>query len=165
METDKWVHRWYVERSTGDGTWTVAQDKDGNWGCSCPVWKFKRQECHHIAAVKINPLAYETQNPVTLPDIVPGNVEQVTVTKKYCLHPLVPLDGMGGEVLATILFDCLQLGYSWGMLKKRFSNLVPHSWTRKAVIAHVEYHGRVLIKTDSRKFGLPNASYIRVGTQ
>lgn len=165
MKKDKWINRWQVGKSTGEGYWTVAIDKDGNYGCSCPRWKFKREQCHHIQAVKINPSAYETNNPVILPEIVPRNVEEVTMTKKYCLHPLVPLDGMGGEVLATILFDCLQLGYSWGILKNRFSNLVPHSWTRKAVIAHIENCGRVLIKTDSRKFGLPQAQYVRVGIQ
>lgn len=159
----KWIKKWQVPKSSGDSFWVVSQGELGEWGCSCPRWKFKREQCHHIQAVKTNPMAYDANNPVVLPEIVPGNVEEVTMTKKYCLHPLVPLDGMGSEVLATILFDCLQLGYSWGILKKRFSNLVPRSWTQKAVIAHIENSGRVLIKTESRKFGLPNASYVRVG--
>lgn len=29
--TDKWVKRWKVPKSNGDGTWTVAIDKDGIW--------------------------------------------------------------------------------------------------------------------------------------
>ena len=50
---DKWVKRWQVPSSSEAGRyWTVAIDRDGNWGCSCPVWKFRRQECHHIRTVQ-----------------------------------------------------------------------------------------------------------------
>lgn len=50
---DRWVKRWQVPKSSGEGTWTVAIDREGNYGCSCPIWKFKRQECHHIKLVKM----------------------------------------------------------------------------------------------------------------
>jgi len=48
----KWVKRWEVPKSDGVGYWIVAIDEDSNYGCSCPVWKFRRQECHHIRLVK-----------------------------------------------------------------------------------------------------------------
>jgi len=48
-----WVKKWEIEGSNGH-IWIVAVDKDGNYGCSCPVWKFKRQECHHIIQIKSN---------------------------------------------------------------------------------------------------------------
>ena len=54
IKTDKWIKRWEVPKSSGDGNWIVAIDKDGNYGCSCPIWKFKRQECHHILEVRQN---------------------------------------------------------------------------------------------------------------
>ena len=50
---DKWIKRWDVPGSNGKA-WRVAVDKDGNYGCSCPRWKFKREECHHILLVKQN---------------------------------------------------------------------------------------------------------------
>ena len=51
----KWVKRWEINSRTKYGsTHTVAMDAQGNFGCSCPVWKFKRRECHHILAVKNN---------------------------------------------------------------------------------------------------------------
>ena len=53
MET-KWIKRWEVPKSSGDGVWVVAIDKNDNYGCSCPVWKFKREECHHILEIKQN---------------------------------------------------------------------------------------------------------------
>jgi hypothetical protein len=52
MAIDRWVQRWYVTKSTGDGQWCVAVDRDGIYGCSCPVWKFKKQECKHIRGIK-----------------------------------------------------------------------------------------------------------------
>lgn len=54
---DRWIKRWKVPNSNG-GEYTVAVDKDGIWGCSCPVWKFQklsfadRKQCHHIFQVK-----------------------------------------------------------------------------------------------------------------
>jgi len=48
----KWIKKWKVLRSTGDGYWIISVTKDGLWGCSCPVWKFKRHECKHITLVK-----------------------------------------------------------------------------------------------------------------
>jgi hypothetical protein len=50
---DKWVKRWDAPGSNGK-IWRVAVDKDGKYGCSCPRWKFKREECHHILAIKQN---------------------------------------------------------------------------------------------------------------
>lgn len=43
---DRWMFRWMV------GGYTVAVDRKGDFGCSCPVWKFRRQECKHITEVK-----------------------------------------------------------------------------------------------------------------
>jgi len=51
---DKWIKRWEVPKSSGEGVWIVALDKQGNYGCSCPLWKFRREECHHILQVKNN---------------------------------------------------------------------------------------------------------------
>lgn len=48
---DKWLKRWEVEGSNGH-TWVVALDINGNYGCSCPLWKFKRIVCHHINQIK-----------------------------------------------------------------------------------------------------------------
>ena len=47
----KWIRTWEIDGSKGK-TWRVSEDRDGNYGCSCPVWKFKRIQCHHIEAVR-----------------------------------------------------------------------------------------------------------------
>lgn len=48
----KWIKKWKVNSSSSDRIYTVAIDKNGNYGCSCPAWKFRRQECKHIKSVK-----------------------------------------------------------------------------------------------------------------
>jgi len=54
MKDDKWVDRWVVSSSSGDGDYIVARDKDGNWACSCIGWTrhVPRRDCRHITEVK-----------------------------------------------------------------------------------------------------------------
>jgi hypothetical protein len=59
----RWVKRWEVMGRSGK-IWVVAQDVDGNYGCSCPVWKFHRKECHHIVEVKENLAIVGRQRPI-----------------------------------------------------------------------------------------------------
>lgn len=52
---DKWVERWAVGSDSGDETYTVAMDADGDYGCSCPVWRrFRGKECKHIKMIKMS---------------------------------------------------------------------------------------------------------------
>jgi len=50
----KWNKRWAVTSEsdpTKDHIVALSND-ESEWGCSCPVWKFRRMECKHIIAVK-----------------------------------------------------------------------------------------------------------------
>ncbi len=55
---DRYQARYSVPRSSGDKTWTVSQTAQGEWQCSCPVWRFKRLPCKHIAGVRDDPDSY-----------------------------------------------------------------------------------------------------------
>lgn len=61
--TDRYIHRYSVPSSNGDTTYTVAERDDGEWTCSCPRWKFKRESCKHIAAAQANPDWYPYEPP------------------------------------------------------------------------------------------------------
>lgn len=50
---DNWVHRWLVTNG-GGSEYTVAMREDGSFGCSCPQWKFRREECKHIKKINEN---------------------------------------------------------------------------------------------------------------
>jgi len=68
----KWVQRWEVPSdSRSDTSYVVAIDAEGNWACSCPVWKFKRIECKHIQYVRDEmgaaPAAPERPRPASRP--------------------------------------------------------------------------------------------------
>lgn len=48
---DRWIRRWAVAGSD-NRTYIVAQDREGNFGCDCPKWKFQKNrpriDCQHI---------------------------------------------------------------------------------------------------------------------
>ncbi len=37
----------------------VSEMEDKTWRCSCPIWKFRRRQCHHIRKAQANPEKYE----------------------------------------------------------------------------------------------------------
>lgn len=39
--------------------YVVSEMKDGTWRCSCPQWKYRRKQCHHIKEAQENPDKYE----------------------------------------------------------------------------------------------------------
>ena len=48
----KWIERIPVDSETSDATYIVGISDEGEYGCSCPHWKFRRQECKHIRSVR-----------------------------------------------------------------------------------------------------------------
>lgn len=58
----KWVKKWVAPSSSREGnSYIVSQDEEGNYGCSCPVWKFRRKDCKHIEAAKAGELQTQTE--------------------------------------------------------------------------------------------------------
>lgn len=54
MGKNPWAQTWDVTGSSGD-TYRVGQRASGEFGCSCPGWKFKKApkpDCKHIRAIK-----------------------------------------------------------------------------------------------------------------
>ena len=49
----KWDKKWKIQSDTSGRMYTVSlADDNKTWGCSCPAWKFRRQECKHIKGVR-----------------------------------------------------------------------------------------------------------------
>lgn len=141
MKTDKWVKRWKVDGSNGN-VWTVAIDKDGNYGCSCPQWKFYRKSCKHIQSIKANPnLASDTKHIISRPELIPANILRPTFDrmKNTIFYPLVPLGAAGVWMEVTICWFLLEHGFSWCEVREH--RHLPASWTRAAVYAYIEHHG------------------------
>lgn len=55
----KWIKKWKVEGESGSVSYVVSLSDKHIWGCSCPVWKYRRQECKHIVSVKVDPGGHE----------------------------------------------------------------------------------------------------------
>jgi len=48
---NRWIEKYKVcSRSSRRPlqVYTVSLAKDGTWGCSCPSWRFRREQCKHI---------------------------------------------------------------------------------------------------------------------
>jgi hypothetical protein len=133
-----WSKKWEVPGSNGK-TWTVAVRESGEYGCSCPVWKFRRQECHHIKLVKQGGGAPLER--MARPQYVLAKVNKPTY-KPPTNELYIPLIEPGDPLLmeATICFYLLKYGYSMGEIRE-IRRHIPSSWTVRAIIAHVETHG------------------------
>lgn len=59
--------------SHADESYIVATNESDDWGCSCPRWKFHREECKHIRAVRLFLIFAEEREeeitPVSLNDL------------------------------------------------------------------------------------------------
>jgi hypothetical protein len=53
----KWIEKIPVDSDSSDLTYIVGIAATGEYGCSCPHWKFRRQSCKHIERVKAQRLA------------------------------------------------------------------------------------------------------------
>ncbi len=102
----KWVKQWNVAGSSG-ATWVVSVDEQGEYACSCPVWKFRRGECKHIDLAKAGMFG----NGDSYREAVPGNVGEVTIDGEKVLYPLVPFND-GGDLRATIVYDMMRANVS-----------------------------------------------------
>lgn len=40
-------------------SYIVSETMSGEWQCSCPHWKFRREECSHIRKAQASPEEYE----------------------------------------------------------------------------------------------------------
>lgn len=136
----KWVKRWKVpSESDASKTYTVAEDTEGNYGCSCPVWKFRRQECKHIARVLREMPEPGELREMDEPEIVLANVAEVTPKPRNKLYvPLIPLDDTHFQ--ATLIYDLLHHGVSWKTCKSRYS--IAKRNPMKRILAYVRTHGR-----------------------
>jgi len=135
LKNDKWIRRFKVTSSSGNGNYIVAIDKEGNYGCSCPVWKFRRQECHHIKQIKL--LGGSEVKTITKPEYVLAKVFEPELKDGKILCPLIPTGDTHMEV--TIDAFLMKYGYSFSEVKE--IRHLPDSWTKKAIIDYIEKYG------------------------
>ncbi len=136
MTVGKWIKKWTVEGSKGK-VWIVSLSDQGVYGCSCPRWKFKREECHHIAEVKAGLKTEDNGCTEQKPEYVLAHVCEPILDKGKLLIPLVAFGDTHME--ATICHAMLKNGYSWAEIKEH--RHLPRQWTAAAVIAHIGQHG------------------------
>ena len=135
----KWIKKWIVESESSNKKYTVSLSDENTWGCSCPVWKFRRQECKHIIRVKLNPERYkEINEQLSKPEYVLARVEKPTYDKKNnrLLIPLIWILPYDVHMEAFICYTMVKYGYKWKeVVEIRCLN---PTWTLKKVKEYIE---------------------------
>lgn len=135
----KWIKKWKVKSESGNSSYVVSLSDKNEWGCSCPVWKFRRQECKHIMRVKLNPERYkEIEEQSSRPTYVLARVEKPTYDKKNnrLLIPLIRIEPYDIHLEAFICYTMAKYGYKWKeVVEIRHLNPV---WTLKKVKEYIE---------------------------
>ena len=134
----KWIEKWEVPSSSSDKNWIVSRAEDDSYGCSCPVWKFRRQECHHIKLVKSGAITALQEKGV--PEYILATVDKPTYNERE--HKLyIPLVGIPDALMmeVTICFNMLKYGFSMGQVRKQ--RRIPGDWSARRIMAHIDRHG------------------------
>ena len=140
--------------SNPDKFYTVKRitESDGTqWlGCDCPAftrarcWKgvpSPERECKHTALHHLNDPATTTDDASPKPELVFGNVGEVTRQGDVILLPLIPLNPMGTDIMATAIYDTITEHHiSWNAISQLYH--VPHQWSWRKVKGYVEANGR-----------------------
>ena len=133
----KWIKKWKVQSSSGNGNYIVSIDENGHYGCSCPAWKFRRQECHHI--VKVKRSGSKEIKVFHKLEAIPANVTKPIFKDGKILYPLVPIYPSDIHMEATIVSFMLKYGWSMSEIKER--RHLPNSWTKIAILDYIDKYG------------------------
>lgn len=138
----KWIKKWNIKSESGKGSYVVSLSDKNEWGCSCPAWKFRRQECKHIIRVKLNPERYKgIEEQSSRPEYVLARVERPTYDKKNnrLLIPLIRIEPYDVYMEALICYTMVKHGYRWKeVVEIRHLNPV---WTLTKVKNYIEGKG------------------------
>ena len=137
----KWIKKWNIKSESGNGSYVVSLSDQNTYGCSCPAWKFRRQECKHIIRVRLNPERYkEIEEQSSRPTYVLARVEKPTYDKKNnrLLIPLIRIEPYDVRMEALICYTMARHGYKWGEIVE-IRNL-NSDWTLTKVKRYIEKH-------------------------
>lgn len=131
---DQWT---FPSKSNPDKNYKVSLKESGEYICHCWPYLRTRKDCSHIETVKrgdINPDGKPIERFICLaavPQVMYGEDGAV-------MTPLIPIGDTWFQ--ATLLYDLLNAGISWGTLRERYD--LAKANTKKNIIAYVEERGR-----------------------
>lgn len=143
MKKDKWIKRWDVVGSN-DNAWRVAVDKNGNYGCSCPRWKFKREQCKHIQYIKKTKPTPNKTIEINKPEIRFYNIDHPIFDKEANVIkcPLVRIEPY--DLGLEVEIDVMMMNCGYGFQEVKDIRHLPGSWTKRAVYYHFrKYIGNI----------------------
>lgn len=135
----KWVKKWRVKGSNGN-KYIVAQGELGEFGCSCPAWKFRRMKCRHIKyIIKNNPTANMIETiPIKKPEVRYYNIEHPEYDKEKNIIkcPLIRIEPFDLNLEVEIDVMMMENGYSVSEVKEK--RHLPRQWTKQAIYSRYD---------------------------
>lgn len=137
----KWVKKWRVEGSNGN-KYIVSQGEVGEFGCSCPAWKFRRMECRHIKYIKKhNPRANMIETiPIKKPELRFYNIEHPEYNKKQNIIkcPLIRIEPF--DLTLEVEIDVMMMENGYSLSDVREIRHLPRQWTKQAIYARYQQY-------------------------
>ncbi len=99
------------------------------------MWKFRRQECHHIKQIKL--LGGDEVGTKSKPGYVLAKVFEPKLKDGKILCPLIPFGDTHME--ATIDVFLMEYGYSFSEIREL--RHISNQWTKSAVLNYIEKYG------------------------
>lgn len=137
--TENYQKQWKVKsHSNPNKEYVVSLKVDGSYICSCPHFIYRRKgDCKHIMDAK-DGLCDDIQSEFF---IVPSIVQQATQITVDTFHvPMIPFNRDGAWLLYTIVFDLLQYGVPWRIIKEYYDHLIRAP--RQDIVDYVLANGR-----------------------
>jgi len=131
----------------------ITEDDGSRWiGCDCPSftrarrWKgipSAERECKHTALHRLDdPAIVADDDQPPPPEPVFANVGEVARRGDKLLLPLIPLNPIGTDIMATAIYDAItKHRIPWNIISRLYN--VPGQWSWRKVKAYVEHHGRM----------------------
>lgn len=157
----RWIKKWDVKGSAGN-VYVVSIDDEGNYGCSCPVWKFKRKVCKHITYIMDRAEAEGLQGSVVR-EARPGNVGEVTIDGDVALYPLMPFP-INTDLVATIIYDLIRAGVDIQRVEEYRDSMFKKKVPIKRITDIVKSRGRYVYTRFEDGKGWIGLSYVPCDT-
>ena len=142
----KWIAKWVIKGLKGE-TFIVRRNPEGQFSCTCPIWRYRRHECKHIQEIK-SQLEYRRdfrnlQRNTPKPDCVVADVEKPTFVREtnQLLLPVKKAGDVGElHMEATICHTMLKFGFTMEEVRE-IRNMLPDHLNAQKIRQYIDEYG------------------------
>ena len=143
-------------------SYKVSLCENGEYECSCRKWTttYPREDCKHIVGVRSGEYDGMEETP-KIYNIIPANVGQVKKVDDVTFHvPLIPFSAEGNPLFVTIVYDLIKFGVPMRVIRERYKNLMPKTWTKELVDNYCFRNGRFVYTAFRQGHGWTDGKWV-----